>query len=139
MNSYNGFSPAQRYKALAYHKAQIKSGAKAPKPKMCDGCGTERGFLAWHSEDYSEPFGPHIGEYGVCYRCHMHIHCRFKNPKAFAKYAEVIESGYRFVPYISSNWERFKAENLIDALRGQKESIESFDPQYSLVVSISKK
>lgn len=136
MNSYNGFSPAQRYKALAYHKAQIKAGVKAPKPQRCDGCGTSQGFLAWHSEDYSEPFGPHIGEYGVCYRCHMHIHCRFRNPNAFADYADLILSGKRFMPYMNGHWERFKAENLKGRLAGELEDIVSFDVSNSLIVKL---
>lgn len=138
MNSYNGFSPTQRYKALAYHKKQIASGAKEARPHKCDGCGTRFGFLAWHSEDYSEPFGPHIGEYGLCYRCHMQIHCRFRNPIAFQNYADMIEAGKRFESYNSSSWERFKKENLGPLLIGHIEEIDNFDTTKSLIIKLSK-
>ena len=137
MNSYNGFSPAQRYKALAYHKAEIKSGRKPARPLKCDCCGTKQGFLAWHSEDYSEPFGPHIGEYGVCYRCHMHIHCRFRNPQKFNQYCDQIENGSRFKPYMTANWNKFKFENLVNDIYGFLEPIDNeFNISNSLILRL---
>lgn len=137
MNSYNGFSPAQRYKALAFAKSRVKAGLKQAKPDQCDCCGVKRGFLQFHSEDYSEPFGDHIGQYGVCYRCHMHIHCRFRNPQKFNKYCDIIESGKRFEPYMNNNWNRFKSENLIGDIIGELETIEDdFDLTTSLILSL---
>ena len=139
MNFYNGFSPAQRYKALAYHKSQIKLGIKPKSPQKCDGCGTEQGFLAWHSEDYSEPFGKHIGQYGVCYRCHMHIHCRFKNPKSFMEYAFTLKKNKRYKPYYSSNWKLFLHENLKSVIIGHIEEINNYDVTNSLILKIAHK
>jgi hypothetical protein len=37
-----------------------------------------------HSEDYSEPFGDHIGAYGLCRGCHVMIHRWFQNPADWA-------------------------------------------------------
>lgn len=51
-----------------------------------------------HSEDYSEPFGDNIGEFGLCYLCHMMIHCRFYNRLAWAAYRDTIRSGKVFPP-----------------------------------------
>src|ERR1700737_880157 len=39
-----------------------------------------------HSENYSEPFGDHIGEHGLCYRCHQMIHNRFRHAETWAIY-----------------------------------------------------
>lgn len=107
MKSYNGFSPEQRYKALAYHKEQIKLGKKPPKPDCCDACGQTEGFLTWHSEDYSEPFGEHIGQHGVCYVCHMMIHCRFRNRFAWAYHIDELRKGKMPQPMHTANWRVF--------------------------------
>jgi hypothetical protein len=59
---------------------------REPRPIRCDACGQTEGPIDAHSEDYSEPFGDHIGEHALCYRCHMAIHTREKNPEAWAIY-----------------------------------------------------
>lgn len=121
MKSYNGYTPTQRYKALDYHKQQIKAGLKPEKPTHCHGCGQTKGSLSWHSEDYSMPFGEHIGEHGVCYVCHMMIHCRFRNKKAWSQYILNIKDGlcpepmqsnnfYKFVETHLNNWQSVKYE-----------------------------
>ena len=107
MNSYNGFSPSHRYKALAWFKKEIKEGRKPAKPDICDACGQKDGVLAWHSEDYSEPFGNHIGEHGLCYLCHMMIHCRFKNKATWSKYVDIIESGMVAEPFHFNDFKTF--------------------------------
>ena len=107
MKAYNGFSPAQRYRALAYHKNQIKAGLKPPKPVCCDGCGQTEGLLSWHSEDYSEPYGDHIGQHGVCYVCHMMIHCRFRNKNAWEAYKQNIAQGLCAPAMHSNNFHQF--------------------------------
>ena len=76
MNSYNGYSGAQRLKALAWIKKEWANGTRPAKPCSCDVCGQTEGLLMWHSEDYSAPFGDNIGRFGLCYTCHMMIHCR---------------------------------------------------------------
>ena len=139
MNSYNGFSPEQRYKALKYHKDQIAKGNKPKVPDICDGCGTQHGFLAWHSEDYSMPFGPHIGEYGLCYRCHMMIHCRYKSRRAYYDYMKMIKNGMRFKPYTHSSWDKFKRENLGPNLLGETEEFLNFDVTKSLILILNDK
>lgn len=112
MNSYNGFSPKQRYKALKWFKEQISQGLRSEKPKCCDICGQPHGFLQFHSENYSEPFGDHIGEIGLCYICHMMIHCRFKNPLKWACYKMTLQQGMRYSAYSTNNWVKFKKEFL---------------------------
>tara|TARA_Y100000385_G_scaffold241948_1_gene258661 strand:- start:4970 stop:5389 length:420 start_codon:yes stop_codon:yes gene_type:complete len=107
LNSYNGFSPSHRYKALAWFKKEIKEGRKPAKPDICDACGQKDGVLAWHSEDYSEPFGSHIGEHGLCYLCHMMIHCRFKNKATWSKYVDIIESGMVAEPFHFNDFKTF--------------------------------
>ena len=37
-----------------------------------------------------------IGEYGLCYRCHMMVHCRFKNKLAWDKYLTLLRDGFNF-------------------------------------------
>lgn len=50
-----------------------------------------------HSEDYSEPYGPHIGQWGLCYWCHMLLHCRYRAPAVFHNYERMLIDGERFV------------------------------------------
>lgn len=94
MNSYNGFSPAQRSRALRWLNAEYAAGRRT-RPERCDACGQTAGALQAHSEDYSEPFGAHIGEHGLCYVCHMMIHCRFSAPGPWERYRRHVRSGYR--------------------------------------------
>ena len=115
MKSYNGFDAKQRYRALAYHKEQISLGNKPPKPECCHACGQTEGVLVWHSENYSEPFGDHIGEHGLCYVCHMMIHCRFRNPRAWRYHIGQVSRGMMPEPMYSQNWKAFLQTHLIRA------------------------
>lgn len=114
MNPYNGYSGSQRLKALAWIKKQYALGAKPPKPTCCHVCGQKEGNLAWHSEDYSAPFGDNIGRFGLCYICHMMIHCRYKNKKAWQNYKSYIKNGLSFKPYHFNDWNSFRKDFLID-------------------------
>lgn len=114
MNSYNGFSPNQRMKALGWFKKQMALGNKPKSPKKCECCGQTEGLLMWHSEDYSEPFDlDHIGKHGLCYKCHMMIHCRFKSPEAFLNYAKHLSNGLVFQATEKSNWPAFREAHLV--------------------------
>ena len=107
MNSYNGYTPQQRTKALKWFRAAQARGEKSRHPESCDICGQTEGHLEWHSEDYSEPFDlDHIGKFGLCYPCHMMIHCRFKNKEAWKVYGESIKEGFRF-RIKGRNWQDF--------------------------------
>jgi hypothetical protein len=75
MGPYNGFSAAQRQRALAWVKKQYAAGTRQ-RPTRCDACSQDRGIIERHSEDYSEPFGDHIGAYALCFTCHMMVHAR---------------------------------------------------------------
>ena len=103
MNSYNGFSPAQRMKALGWLKKEYAAGRREP-PIACDACGQTKGIIEAHSEDYSEPFGDHIGAYGFCFTCHMMLHCRFRAPDAWSAYCAAVNAGSTFPPFFSRNF-----------------------------------
>lgn len=98
VNSYNGFSPAQRTAALRWLNREYAAGTRT-RPTSCDVCGQTRGLIEAHSEDYSgPPYGPNIGAFGLCYRCHMMIHCRFSAPDAFEAYVQSLEAGVLWPP-----------------------------------------
>lgn len=79
MRSYNGFSPAERRRAMRWEQRRDRDGTHPhPKPSACDACGQTEGALQRHTEDYSEPFGPHIGRFALCFLCHMMLHVRHR-------------------------------------------------------------
>lgn len=101
-NPYNGFSAQVRVKAMRWARAQYDAGRKV-RPTRCQVCmiTADQGKVMAHSEDYSEPFGPHIGEYAVCYRCHMVIHVRHKGQQGEALwnwYRAQVRAGYQLPP-----------------------------------------
>ncbi len=102
MNSYNGFSPARRLRALRWLTAEYDAGRRT-RPTSCDACGQARGLIEAHSEDYGEPFGAHVGRFALCYRCHMLVHCRFRAPAAFEGYVASLELGHVWPP-IGRSW-----------------------------------
>jgi len=94
MKSYNGFPASQRQRAFNWWKAKERRG-EVSRPTVCEACGQTEGVNG-HSEDYSEPFGPHIGEYALCYCCHMAVHNRHNDPMMWGGYKAMIHGGYRF-------------------------------------------
>lgn len=115
MKSYNGFSPSQRMKALAWLKDQYGLGARKP-PTICDSCGQTEGVIDAHSEDYREPFGDHIGRFGLCFACHMMVHSRWHFPQRFHAYAESVAQGHRFQPFQDRDFASFRLLFLYDGL-----------------------
>jgi hypothetical protein len=109
VNSYNGFSPQQRYRALDWLKGEYRAGRRH-RPTVCDACGQTEGIIEAHSEDYSEPFGDHIGAFGLCYRCHMMIHCRFRSRAAWDTYRQAVREGKRFQAMHSRNFPEFSKQ-----------------------------
>lgn len=98
MNWYNSFSPAQRQAAFNWLKAEYAAGRRV-RPVKCDACGQTQGLIEPHSEDYAgPPYGDHIGAFGLCYRCHMMIHCRFRSRQAWDLYRQAIREGKQFAP-----------------------------------------
>lgn len=102
---YNGFSPEQRDRSQHWLNAQFAAGL--PRPTRCQACGQEHGAIDYHTEDYSEPFGPHIHGFSLCYRCHIILHCRRRNPAAWDRYREALRNGWRFPP-MWRNWSAFQ-------------------------------
>lgn len=111
MNSYNGFTPRQRIRALHWLKNEYAAGRRV-RPTVCDACGQTEGIVEAHSEDYSEPHGDHIGKFGLCYTCHMMLHCSFKAPAAWARYRAAIANGATFEPFLTRNFYRLTALHL---------------------------
>ena len=120
MNSYNGYTPHQRMKAFNWLKEQWACGKRQQKPNCCDICSQTDGILDYHSENYSSPFGDHIGAFGLCYICHMMLHCRFKNPKTFQIYLESLKQKKMYEPYHSRNWNAFRKDCLIDRFENMR-------------------
>jgi len=111
MNSYNGFTPTQRMKAYKWLMNEYALGNRVKSCK-CDSCGLTEGIIEPHSENYGEPYGNHIGQYSFCYRCHMMLHCRFRNPKAFQRYAQAVASGKQYSPFYKRNFFEFVEQQL---------------------------
>jgi hypothetical protein len=97
---YNGFSPKLREASYEFLKAEIASG-RVRSPERCQICGETQGWLDWHAEDYSHPFGPHIYAYELCFRCHMMVHTRFRFPERWARYIEQLEAGAVYEPLMN--------------------------------------
>ena len=114
MKSYNGFTPKQRMDAFNWLKKEMEAGKRDRLPLSCDACGQKDGSLMWHSEDYSFPYGEHIGHYGLCYICHMMIHCRFNNATKWQEYKAKIKEGFKYQCYNFNNWMSFKKDFLGD-------------------------
>ena len=93
MNPYNGFTGLQRGRALDWLNRQYRDGLRQ-RPTACEVCGQTEGMFQAHSEDYSgPPYGDNIGAHGLCYVCHMMIHCRFASSAAWARYKLALAAG----------------------------------------------
>lgn len=90
--------------ALAEYAAE-----RRVRPVLCDGCGQDAGLIQPHSEDYSKPWGDHIGKYGLCYTCHMMVHCRFKNPEVWDNYRDAVRGEAIFKPFTGKAFGAFAA------------------------------
>ncbi len=93
MNSYNGFSGEQRTQVQRFLREEERAG-RLLWPTRCEACGQKEGVFDCHNEDYDKPL-----EYvGLCYVCHMMLHCRFRAPESWRRYCEAIMMGVRFGP-----------------------------------------
>ena len=109
VKSYNEFTPTQRMKAYTWLKAEY-AAARRTRPMECDACTQNLGVIEPHSEDYSgPPFGDHIGQHGLCFTCHMIVHCRFHNPRAWDDYRAAIREGAVFKPFHGRTFHAFAA------------------------------
>lgn len=97
---YNGFDPDIRSESFHWMKAEIIAGRISP-PSKCSACGETRGHIDYHAEDYSRPFGPHIHEWELCFRCHMMLHIRYRRNDHWLRYIERLEAGAIYEPLMS--------------------------------------
>lgn len=88
---YNGFSPAQREAASRWAMPLYASGERVW-PIVCQACGSTE-HVAPHSEDYSTPYGDHIGAFALCRKCHYAVHTRFTHPDRFRLRCEAVLAG----------------------------------------------
>lgn len=112
MKPYNGFTPEDRNAAQAWLNIQWKAGT-LPRPTKCCACGQEHGIIDAHAEDYSLPFeAGKTDQYHLCFRCHMMVHCRYKNRREWLMYKLAVSRGFRFPPFMTRNFGLFQAEML---------------------------
>lgn len=109
MKSYNGFIAAQRQAAQNWINKQVEAGLLSW-PTECCACRQTEAPIDFHAEDYSKPFGPHITQYPLCFRCHMALHFRFSSPEAWAFYAQHVIDGWRFEPFMTRNIGAFRSQ-----------------------------
>lgn len=112
MNSYNGFSGAQRMKAQRWLNEMWGRGLLA-RPSECTACGQTEGVIDAHTEDYSEPFAAgKTDQWPLCYRCHMMLHCRFSAPVAFQRYRKAVAGGIRYEAMTERNFYRLRNQHI---------------------------
>lgn len=106
MNSYNGFTGAQREQGDKILKEAIAKGV-IPDPMTipCEICGQDKGIRHYHCEDYS-PQNIISNARCLCWRCHMMLHSRFRNAEATAQYfIGVTLYGKKYPPVYRHNFE----------------------------------
>jgi len=92
MESYNGYSPAER---AAKGRARAQALASGLTPGACAMCGDGESKRWLHSEDYSRPYlWTEPAVYSLCDRCHRRVHLRFRNPGAWHAYGEFLSRGW---------------------------------------------
>ncbi len=79
--------------AFAWLKREYLLGRRT-RPTICEACGQDQGTIMAHSEDYSSPYGDHIGRFSLCFRCHMMVHSRGRSSAAFWHYVRQLEDGW---------------------------------------------
>jgi hypothetical protein len=97
LGSYNGFPGSLRSASYGWMVAEIRAGRVKP-PSCCQACAETRGRIDYHTEDYSKPFGPHIYEFELCFRCHMMLHLRFRQPAQWERYIKALAIGAVYEP-----------------------------------------
>lgn len=114
-------------RALRWLRAEQAAGRRQ-RPSVCDACGQDKGIVDNHSEDYSEPFGDHIGRFSLCFTCHAHVHTRDKCPGAWGRYKRLVSEGFRFQPSYRRDWPRFASNFLRRAPKLQAALVEAVGP-----------
>lgn len=102
MKDYKHYTADVRRRALAYYKDQLAKGLR-PRPSKCMVCGQDHGVIDGHSERYDEPFGPHIGEFTLCFSCHLAWHGRRRDHAAWTAYNDMLNFGLRLKPFATRN------------------------------------
>lgn len=94
LKSYNGFSPAQRFRKLRAMHKQFPNRSHPFFTGHCSMCGSPQDKVQPHSEDYSEPFSwGRPAMFPVCRTCHTRLHRRFGAPYEWAAYKLHIQRG----------------------------------------------
>ena len=102
LKPYLTFSPEQRIRGWQKTWAAIKLGI-IPRPAKCSVCGTTRGTIQMHSEDYTRP----LNAKPICAACHRSLHLRFIQPDQWRKrVCRFEEEGSWFLSLDHSNAEQ---------------------------------
>lgn len=112
MSPYNGFPAVQRLRALRWANKRYADGTRQ-RATICDACGQTAGLLDRHSEDYSEPFGEHIGAFALCVICHLMVHCRFRSRPAWVLYCKAVAMGATFPAMLTRNFGAIRRDYLV--------------------------
>jgi hypothetical protein len=97
VESYNGFSAAERAANGAALRREIASGSVPAATGPCALCGDPRARVEYHSEDYSKPYRwTPPAAYPLCLACHRNkLHKRFAQPEVWEAFkAHVRRGGY---------------------------------------------
>jgi hypothetical protein len=93
VKSYRGFSGEKRAEVQRWLNAEFKAG-RLTRPSKCAACGQSAGIVDSHCEDYDKP-----AEFvGLCVRCHLSLHCRFRDREAWEWYRVAVSRGAVFEP-----------------------------------------
>jgi hypothetical protein len=95
--AYNGFPGPQRDVSWEWMKERMRTG-ELVRPHTCMACGQTQGCIDYHAEDYGYPWGPHLWQFQLCYKCHMMVHCARRNPQPVGDYRAIVANGGRFAP-----------------------------------------
>ena len=109
MREYNGFPSHIRSRAGVFRKRMIYELRIPKTPPACLACGQTEGAMCYHTEDYSEPHGPHTVAFEICYACHMMIHCRHRGRERWIEYCNGVLEGFTYTPIIGWNFKKFCA------------------------------
>jgi hypothetical protein len=115
---YRRWSGEQRERVGAWLLQEFRAG-RLRRPTECAACRQRVGIIDAHNEDYDKP-----EEFvGLCLRCHLMLHCRFKNRVAWERYRAELRRGFTFPPLFSRSFGPIA--KLLNDLSSQQVSLSS--------------
>lgn len=109
MKAYNGFTGEERERVGKIINDMVKSGL-LNKAIVCNRCKQDKGIIHYHLEDYSLPVTEDKIEH-LCWRCHMMLHSRRRNPEAVVNYFKEISEGKQYKAVFTHNFNILKTDH----------------------------